>query len=158
VASSSSPTRPLGRAPELGQQLGGLLAAGVALAGQKRLQARLAQPARVGRAGVALQERERDPAVEMGEQAERAGPEALELGSQLVGQRGPCADEVLPRPGQRPQRLGLIAVGLQHPEAVMVGARQLAEHERVEAIGLSARDPKPIAGRRDLVWVQRQDA
>ena len=77
----------------------------------------------------------------MGEQVKRSGPEPLKLGTQLVSQRRPCADEILPRPGQRPQRLGLIAIGLEHPEAVMVGARQLAEHERVKPIGLPARDP-----------------
>jgi hypothetical protein len=91
-------------------------------------------PSGCSRIAVAIQERERDPAVEMVEQAERAGPEPLELGAELVGQRGSRADEVLPRPGQRPQRLGLIAVGLEHPEAVTVGAGQLAEHERVEPI------------------------
>ena len=93
----------------------------------------------------------------MGEQVKRSGPEPLKLGTQLVSQRRPCADEILPRPGQRPQRLGLIAIGLEHPEAVMVGARQLAEHERVKPIGLPARDPKPIASRRNLVGMQRQD-
>ena len=54
-----------GRAPQLGQQLCGQLAAGVPLAGEARLQACLAQPARVGGARVALQERERDRAVEL---------------------------------------------------------------------------------------------
>jgi hypothetical protein len=65
-------------------------------------------------------------------------------------------DEILACAGQRPQRLGLVAVGLEHPEAVMIGARQLAEHERVKAIRLAARDAKPGTRRRDLVGVQRQ--
>ena len=146
----------LGRAPELCEQLRGLLAAGVVLAGQERPKARFAQPARVGRARVALQERERNPAVQIGEQVKRPGPEPLKLGTQLVGQRRPRADQVLPPASQRPQRLGLIAVGLQYPEAVIVGTRQLAQHERVKPIGLPARDPKPIAGRSDLVGMQRQ--
>ena len=93
----------------------------------------------------------------MGEQVKRSGPEPLKLGTQLVGQRRPRADEILPPAGQRPQRLGLIAIGLEHPEAVIVGARQLAEHERVKPIGLPARDPKSIASRRDLVGMQGQD-
>ena len=38
----------------------------------------------------------------------------------------------------------------------MIGARQLAQHERVEPVGLPARHPKPRAGRRDLVGMQRQ--
>ncbi len=39
----------------------------------------------------------------------------------------------------------------------MIGARQLAQHERVKAIGLPARDPEPIASARDLVGMQRQN-
>jgi len=73
-----------------------------------------------------------------------------------VGERDPALDEILSRARQRPQRLGLIAVGLKHPEAVMVGARQLAQHERVEAIGLAARDAKPRPCGRDLVGMQCQ--
>ena len=69
----------LGRAPELLQQLGGLLATAVVLALEERLQALLAERARVRRARVALQERQRDRAVEIGEQADRAGPETLQL-------------------------------------------------------------------------------
>ena len=38
----------------------------------------------------------------------------------------------------------------------MVGARQLADHERVKPIRLAARDAKPIARRRDLIGMQRQ--
>jgi hypothetical protein len=121
---------PRGRATELCEQFRGLLPAGVPLAGQERGQARLAQPARVGRARVALKERERDPSVQIGEQPQRAGPEPLKLRTQLVSQRGPCADEVLPPAGQRPQRLGLIAVRFKHPEAMIVSARQLAVRTR----------------------------
>ncbi len=65
-------------------------------------------------------------------------------------------DEILPRAGQRPDRLRLIAVGLEHPEAVMIGPRELTQHERVKPIGLPARDPEPIPRGRDLVRVQRQ--
>ena len=157
VASSSSPTRAAGARRSFGEQLRGLLAAGVVLPGQKPVQARFSQAARVGGAGVALKERERDPAVQVREQPERAGPEPLKLRAQLVAQRSSRPDEILSRPRQRPERLRLIAVGLEHPEAVMIGARQLAQHERIEPIRLPARDPEPIAGRRDLVGMQRQN-
>lgn len=153
---SSSSDGSVGGAAELGQQLRGLLAAGVVLAGQERLQACFAESACVGRAGVALKERQRDPAGQIGEQPQRSGPEPLKLGAELVAQRGPRADQVLPRAGQRPQRLGLIGIGLEHPEAVMIGAGQLAQHERVEPIGLPARHAKPIPSRRDLIGMQRQ--
>jgi hypothetical protein len=89
--------------------------------------------------------------VQIAKQAQRPGPEPLELSRQLVTQRGSRADEILPPAGQRPQRFRRIRVGLEHPEAVIVGARQLADHERVKAIRLAARDPKPIAGRWRLI-------
>ena len=90
------------------------------------------------------------------EQADRRRPEALKLGAQLVAQRHARLHQILAPAAQRPQRLGLIAVGLKHPEAVMVGARQLAQHERVEPVGLAARGAEPRAGGRDLVGMQRQ--
>ena len=91
------------------------------------------------------------------EQAQRTRPEPRKLRAQLVGQRGPGANQVLSCSGQRPQRLGLIAVGLQDPEAVVIGARQLAQHERVKPIGLPSRGAKAIAGGRDLVGMQGQN-
>jgi hypothetical protein len=39
---------------------------------------------------------------------------------------------------------------------MMIGARQLAQNERVKAIGLPARDAESIASRRNLVGMQRQ--
>src|SRR3954471_9735177 len=49
----------------------------------------------------------------------------------------------------------LIAVGHQHAEAVAVGARQLGEHEAVEAVALAARGTEPRSHRRDLVGMNR---
>ncbi len=91
------------------------------------------------------------------EQPERSGPEPRQLSAQLVGQRGPAGDQIFACSGQRSECLGLIAVGLQYPEAVVIGACQLEEHERVEPIGLSARGAEPITRRRDLVGMQRQN-
>ncbi len=53
--------------------------------------------------------------------------------------RGPLAR------GQRPQRLGLVGVEDERPEAVGVGSAELAEHERVEAVRLRGGDPKARA-------------
>jgi len=39
---------------------------------------------------------------------------------------------------------------------MVVGTRQLAQHERVEAVGLAARRPEARTGGRDLVGMQRQ--
>ncbi len=74
----------LGGAAELYEQLCGRLAAGVVLPGQESVQAGFSEAVRVGGAGVALKERERDPAVQVGEQAQRAGPEPGKLSAQLV--------------------------------------------------------------------------
>ena len=104
-------------------------------------------------AGVTLQEREQDLRVHVAKQPQRTGPEPLELCAELVDDPGARLDEILPRAGQRPDRLRLIGIGLEHPEAVMIGARELTEHERVKPIRLPARDPEPVTRRRHLVRV-----
>jgi hypothetical protein len=85
----------LGSTAELREQLPGLLAVRVVLPDEEPVQARFSEAARVGGAGVALKERERDPAVQVAEQPQRTGPEPRKLSAQLVGQRGPGADEIL---------------------------------------------------------------
>ena len=60
-------------------------------------------------------------------------------------------DEILAGAGERAQRLGRVAVGHQHAEAVRVGARELGQHERVEAVALAARSAEPRSHRGDLV-------
>src|SRR5215211_4575090 len=61
--------------------------AGVAVAGEKGGEALLAEPRSVDRAGVALEEGERDLGVDVSEDLLAAWPEALQLGAQLVGER-----------------------------------------------------------------------
>src|ERR1019366_7604507 len=63
--------------PQPLEQLCGGLAVGVVVGLQKRSVALLAQPLRIVRAWVAGQERERDRAVDRGEQPDRTGPEPL---------------------------------------------------------------------------------
>jgi hypothetical protein len=94
--------------------------------------------------------------VQIGKQTQRAGPEPLQLAAQLVAQRGAHPDQVFAPADQRPQRLGLIRIGLKHPEAVMVSTREFASHERVKPIRLAAQDANPIARGRDLIGVQGQ--
>ena len=88
---------PFGRAAELRHQLRRLLGTRVSLALEECLQALLAQPARVRGARVALQERERDLAIQIAKQADRTGPEPLQLGAQMVAERHPGLDEILAR-------------------------------------------------------------
>ena len=145
----------LGGAAEPAEQLRRGLAPAVVLAGEEPLQALLAQRPGVGRAGVALQERQRDRAVESAEDLIGPGQKrSSSARSWLVS--ATRVDQVLAGAAQRAQRLGLVAVGLKHPEAMAVGARQLAQHERVEPVGLAARDAEPRASRGDLVGVNRQ--
>ena len=88
-----------------------MLPARVPLAHQKRLHPRDSQTVGVRRAGVALKEREQDLRVHVTEQPQRPGPEPLELGAELVDDPGARRDEILPRAGQRPDRLRLIESG-----------------------------------------------
>lgn len=105
-----------GRQAQPGEQLGGALAAAVAVAGEGAGEALLAKAARLLRAGVALEEGEADERVDVGEDAGSAGPERFQLRPQLVGERDPLLDQVLARPGQRSQRPGLVRVGFERAE------------------------------------------
>ena len=138
------------------EQLAGRLAPAVVVARQPLRQALVGQRARVDGRRVTLQERERDRAVEIAEDHGRSGPEALQLSAQLVAQRHALLDQQLAPACERPERLGPVAVGHQLAEAMRVGAREFAQHERVEAVGLTARGTKPRAGRGDLVGMQCQ--
>ena len=124
-------------AAELGHQRCRMLPTRVPLSPEERLHPGDSQTASVRRTGIALKEREQDLRVHVAKQPQRAGPEPLELRAELVNDPGARLDEILPGAGQRPDRLRAIAVRLEHPEAMMIGARELAEHERVEAIAPS---------------------
>ena len=146
-----------GGAPKPGEQLGGRASAAVAGASQKRCEPPLAEGLGVLRRGIAFEEAQRDRGVDVGEDARRAGPEAVKFGAQLVGQLHAGGDQVLAGAGERAQRLGGVAVGRERAEAVGVGARELAEHPGVEVIGL-ALGAKAGAGGLDLIGMQRQHA
>ena len=106
------------------QQLARGLASAVAVAREELCHPLLTEAAGRGGRGIALEERERDRAVDLREHARSAGPEALKLGAQLIRERNPRSDEVLTGARERPQRLGLIAIGDQHPVEVAVGPRR----------------------------------
>jgi hypothetical protein len=133
-----SPARPAGADRSRSSSCARGLVTAVAVGIEKRAQSLLAQPTRIPWARIALQERERDPTVKGTEHADRARPEPLQLRAQLVGQRYPRGHEILPRSGQRPDHLGLIAIGPQEPEAMTIRPRQLTHHEAIKAIGLAA--------------------
>jgi len=137
-------------------QLGGLGAPAIGVAPQEAGHAPAAEPLGVIGARVALDEGERDRRVDVCEH-QRPGPEGLELSPQLVCQLHPHPDQVLARAGQRPERLGLIAIWDQRPEAVGIGAGQLGQDVGVKAVGLAARDREAGACGLHLVGVDRQD-
>ena len=87
---------------------------------EERGQPLLTEGSGLGEAGILLQERQRDRAVKRAEDLDRSRPEPLELGAQLVAQRRARRHEILPPAAQRSERLGLVAVGLEHPEAAMI--------------------------------------
>lgn len=138
------------------EQRFGAAAAAVGVAGQERFEALGAESAGVCGARVALEEGESDRGVDVGEDRRGAGPEAGELGAQAVGELDAGGDQVVARARQRLQRHRLIAGGREPGEAVVVGARELAEHEGVEAVGLAARRPEALPGGLDLVGMDRQ--
>ena len=86
----------------------------------------------------------------MGED-QRPGPEGLELGAQLVGERDPRFDELLAGPRQCPERPRLVAVRADRAQPMGVGSRQLGEHERIEAVGLAVGDRVALPRRLRLV-------
>ena len=145
----------LGGAVQATQQLARGLTSAVAVAREELCHPLLTEAAGRGGRGIALEERERDRAVDLREHARSAGPEALKLGAQLIRERNPRSDEVLTGARERPQRLGLIAIGDQHPVAVAVGPRELGQHEAVIAVALAARGGEPGSHCRDLVGVDR---
>ena len=145
----------LGAAAQPLEQLAGGFAARVAVSFEERVEALLAQATGIGRRRVAAQERQRNAGVHRAEHLGGARPEACELVAQLVSQRDPGAHQALPRSGRRAQRLGLVAVRHQDPEAMAVGPRELGQHKAVKDIALAARDGIARAHRLDLVGVHR---
>ena len=141
-------------APPAGDQAdsAGPRTAAVAMAGEKGRQPALAQAARVSGGRVALQEGQRDRRVDLAEDRRRPGPEALELGPQLVGQGHPVADQVGAGAAQRPQGDGLIRVGPQRRKAMGVGASHLGQHVGVESRRTCRRRPESAGARPSPGW------
>src|SRR5262245_23017553 len=79
---------------QAGQELGGRPSAAVAMRGQERAHAGLAQPGGRCWSGVALQERQADGAFDVGEDDPGAGPERVQGRAELVGRGDALLDQV----------------------------------------------------------------
>ena len=132
ASSSASPGGRRGPARIRSSSSLGASAAAVAVTGKEAGEPFASQPACVGGAGVAFEEGERDRRVDVGEDLLGAGPEGVELGAQLVGERDSLLDQVLAGAGQRLERLRLVAVGLEQPAdgACRCGRAQPAHRRR----------------------------
>src|SRR5207247_10196070 len=85
------------------------------------------------------EERERDGRVDVGEDGDGAGPEALQQGAELVGEGDALGDQVVSRANERAQRSDLVRERLQTPEAMPVGAQQIGEDEGIAGVALALR-------------------
>ena len=82
-------------------------------------------------------------AVQLVEQADRAGEGGFEVGAQLVAYRDPVADQVLAGPAGLAQGDGGRGVRQQRAQPGPVGAQRIGQHERVEPVVLVTRRPVP---------------
>jgi hypothetical protein len=84
------------------------------------------------------QERQADRAVQLMEQADRAGERGRQVGAQLVARGNPVRDQVLAGAYRRPQRGSRSRVRDQRPQPRPVGAQRVRQHIRVEPVILAA--------------------
>ena len=132
-------------------------AAAVADAGQPGGQAFGREPVGAVLAVEAGQERQADRAVEVGEQADRAGEHDLQVRAQLVGHRDPVGDEVFAGAAGLAQGDGGRGVGQQRVQPGAVGAQGVGEHERVEPVVFVAGRTVASAQVLDLVGADHHD-
>jgi hypothetical protein len=143
-------------AAQLPQQLGGSALAAIGITCEETFEAFLAETTRVGGAWVELEERERDRAVDSGEDLLGAGPECLQLRAELVSERDTRVHEVLSGTNERLQRQRLVAGGREYGESVTVCSSELAQHECVKAVVLARGCAVAVTSCLDLVGVDRQ--
>ena len=101
-------------------------------------QSGLREPGGLGLGGKAAQERQTDRDVELVEQPNGAGEVVLQHRQELVVDRDPMIDQVVPGADQHPKSDGLGAVGLHNRPATRVGAQCVGQDVGVEAVVLVA--------------------
>ena len=115
------------------------------MAAEELGQAALAQALGALGRRVAGEEGQGDGGIDVGEDHGGAGPEALEQGAQLIGERHALGDEVIAAPDEGPQGAGLVGERLQRAEAMAIGAEQVGEEIAVAVIALGR--GRPSSGR-----------
>src|SRR5271166_1187866 len=130
---------------ESGVQHGGIDATAVADRGQPRGETFGRQPVGAILRIEAAQKLQADRGIEVGEQADGAGKDALEVFTQLVGYRDAVGDEVLAGAAGCSQRGGDRAVGGQRLQPGAVSAQGVGQHERVESVVFVAGRAVPAA-------------
>src|SRR5580704_5298846 len=120
--------------PQPGVQDGGVDPAAVAGASQPGGHAPGREPVGAVLAVEAGQERQADRGVELGEQADGAGEDPLEVLAQLVGDADPVADEVLAGPAGAAQGRGRGGVRDQGPQPGAIRTQRVGQDERVEPV------------------------
>jgi len=132
-------------------QDGGVGPAAVAGAGQPGGHAPGREPAGAVLGVEAGQERQADRGVKLGEQADGAGEDPLEVLAQLVGDADPVADEVLAGPAGAAQGDGGRLVRDEGAKPGPVGAQRVGQDEGVEPVVLVAGRAVAAAQVLDLV-------
>ena len=148
-ASPSSPSESGGCVGEAAVELGGGLAAAVAVGAQPGRRAASPTARRRGRRTGTVPGTAARSGCRCREQADGAGEHDAQVGAQLVGDRDPVLDEVLAGPDVAAQRDRGRRVGLEAAPAVPVGAQAVGEHVGVGAVGLVARGAVALTQRLD---------
>jgi hypothetical protein len=107
------------RDAQAGEELGGWGPTAVAVSGQEGGHALLAEACGRLRRRIPLQERERDLALDVGEDGLGAGPEGVQGGGELVAGGHALADQLTPGPHHRPQRPGGVRERRERPQLVV---------------------------------------
>ncbi len=142
---------------QAGEQVARPAAAAVGVLSEEVSQAFFAQ-ARGARGGrIAGEERQGDRGIDVGKDASGAGPDALEEGAQLIGQRHALGDEIVAAAHEGPQGARVIRRRLQGAETMAVGAEEIGQQEGIAGVTLAAGGGIPGAGGFHHIRVDRHD-
>ena len=103
------------------------------------------------------QERQRDRALDVGEDGLGAGPVAVQQRGQLVGRRDPRLDQVTAGAGHGAQGQGLGRVGDGDAQLVLTQPQVLGDHQGVAGVALGSRDHLAVAPGFDRGRLDRHD-